>query len=119
MYTALMDYKQEPLTPAVFYILLALSIKERHGYDIMKQVEADSHGIVNMGPGTLYGSIKRMLEAGLIVEADDLEDTRRKFYRLTKMGQKHLSAEVQRYSEVVNLAKDRKLLGVGNLDFEV
>jgi DNA-binding PadR family transcriptional regulator len=119
IYTTLMDYKQEPLTPAVFYILLALSIKERHGYDIMKQVEADSHGKVNMGPGTLYGSIKRMLKAGLIVEVDDLEDTRRKFYRLTKIGQDHLSAEVQRYSEVVTLAKDRKLLGVDNVDFGV
>jgi DNA-binding PadR family transcriptional regulator len=119
IYTTLMDYKQEPLTPAVFYILLALSIKERHGYDIMKQVEADSHGKVNMGPGTLYGSIKRMLKAGLIVEVDDLEDTRRKFYRLTKIGQNLLSAEVQRYSEVVTLAKDRKLLGVDKVDFGV
>jgi len=114
-----MNYKQEPLTPAVFYILLALSSKERHGYDIMKQVEADSHGNVKMGPGTLYGSIKRMLEAGLIIEVNDLQDKRRKFYRLTKKGQKHLSSEVQRYSEVVNLAKNRKLLGVGNLDFRV
>ena len=114
-----MNYKQEPLTPAVFYILLALSIKERHGYDIMKQVEADSHGNVKMGPGTLYGSIKRMLDVGLIVEVANVKDNRRKFYRLTKKGQKHLSSEVQRYSEVVNLAKNRKLLGIGNLDFGV
>ncbi|OGK62263.1 hypothetical protein A2334_02455 [Candidatus Roizmanbacteria bacterium RIFOXYB2_FULL_38_10] len=114
-----MDYKQEPLTPAVFYILLALSIKERHGYDIMKQVEADSHGQVKMGPGTLYGSIKRMLDVGLIVEVDNIKDSRRKFYSLTKKGQKYLSAEIKRYSEVVNLAKNRKLLGVGNLDFGV
>lgn len=54
-----------PLTPAVFHILLALSSGERHGYGIMKQVEADSQGKVTMGPGTLYGSLKRMLDAGL------------------------------------------------------
>ena len=114
-----MGTKPEPLPPAVFYILLALSVKERHGYDIMKQVEADSHGNVKMGPGTLYGSIKRMLDAGLIVEVNNSIDVRRKFYRLTKKGQKHLSSEVQRYSEVVNLAKNRKLLGVGSLDFGV
>jgi DNA-binding PadR family transcriptional regulator len=114
-----MNYILEPLTPAVLYILLALSIKKRHGYDIMKHVEADSHGNVKMGPGTLYGSIKRMLEAGLIIEVNDSQDERRKFYRLTKKGQKHLTAEIQRYSEVVNLAKKRKLLGVNDLDFGV
>jgi DNA-binding PadR family transcriptional regulator len=59
-----------PLTPAVLHILLALSTAERHGYGIMKQVEADSQGKVKMGPGTLYGSIGRMTEAGLIRESD-------------------------------------------------
>ena len=119
IYTTIMNYGHDPLTPAVFYILLALSIKERHGYDIMKQVESDSHGKVKMGPGTLYGSIKRMLETGLIVEVNNSENTRRKFYRLTKKGQKHLSAEIQRYSEIVDLAKNKNLLGIGNLDLSV
>ena len=57
---------QAPLTPAVLHILLALSTGERHGYGIMKQVRADSQGKVKMGPGTLYGSIARMTEAGLV-----------------------------------------------------
>src|SRR5688572_28110479 len=59
-----------PLTPAVLHILLALSSRERHGYGIMKQVESDSQGKVKMGPGTLYGSLARMLDAGLIRESD-------------------------------------------------
>ncbi|MEX0749516.1 MAG: PadR family transcriptional regulator, partial [Dehalococcoidia bacterium] len=59
------DTTNAPLTPAVLHILLALSTQERHGYGIMKQVHVDSQGRVNMGPGTLYGSIGRMIEAGL------------------------------------------------------
>ena len=59
-----------PLTPAVLHILLALCTRERHGYGIMKQVESDSQGKVKMGPGTLYGSIDRMIDAGLIRESD-------------------------------------------------
>ena len=71
-----------PLTPAVLHILLALSMDERHGYGIMKQVESDSKGKVNMGPGTLYGSISRMIDAGLIRESDkkidpEMDDERR------------------------------------------
>ena len=60
--------EQMPLTPAIFYILLSLAVKERHGYDIMKQVEQDSSGKIKLGPGTLYGAIKRMLEDKLIIE---------------------------------------------------
>ena len=63
-----------PLTPAVLHVLLALSKKERHGYGIMKQVESDSQGKVSMGPGTLYGSIRRMIKAGLIRESDKAID---------------------------------------------
>ena len=103
-----------PLTPAVLHILLALSREERHGYAIMKQVESDSQGKVKMGPGTLYGSIRRMLEAGLIREADkkvdpDLDDERRIYYRITAVGQKTLAAELDRYREVVAVAKKRQL----------
>ena len=68
------DTAQAPLTPAVLHILLALSTGERHGYGIMKQVEADSQGKVKMGPGTLYGSMGRMMEAGLIRESDKRVD---------------------------------------------
>lgn len=102
-----------PLTPAVLHILLALSTEERHGYAIMKQVESDSHGKVKMGPGTLYGSIGRMLDAGLIQETDKkidpgLDDERRIYYQITALGRKTLSAELDRYREVVALAKKRQ-----------
>jgi DNA-binding PadR family transcriptional regulator len=87
-----------PLTPAVLHILLALSTKERHGYGIMKEVEADSEGKVKMGPGTLYGSLGRMLEAGLICESDkkrdpDMDDERRIYYKITGLG--GLAAELE------------------------
>lgn len=99
-----------PLTPAVLHILLALSRQERHGYGIMKQVELDSQNKVKMGPGTLYGSIGRMLEAGLICESDkkvdpQLDDERRVYYKITPRGQEALAAELQRYREVVRIAK--------------
>ncbi len=103
-----------PLTPAVLHILLALSTKERHGYGIMKQVESDSQGKVNMGPGTLYGSIGRMIEAGLIRESNkkidpEMDDARRVYYKITGLGQKALAAELQRYREVVAVAKQKRL----------
>jgi len=103
-----------PLTPAVLHILLALSTKERHGYGIMKQVEADSQGKVNMGPGTLYGSLGRMLESGLIRESDkkvdpEMDDERRVYYKTTSLGQKALAAELRRYREVVAVAKRKRL----------
>ncbi len=103
-----------PLTPAVLHILLALSTKERHGYGIMKQVASDSEGKVNMGPGTLYGSIGRMIEAGLIRESNkkidpEMDDDRRIYYKITGLGQKALAAELQRYREVVAVAKQKRL----------
>lgn len=100
------------LTPAVLYILLALSTEERHGYGIMKQVKLDSEGRVTMGPGTLYGSIGRMIDAGLIRESERKVDTamgneRRIYYRITGAGQKALAAELERYRLVVALANKR------------
>lgn len=101
---------ETPLTPAVLHILLALSDAERHGYGIMKQVQADTGGKVRMGPGTLYGSLSRMITAGLIKESDKrvdpaLDDERRVYYRITSLGQKALAAEVERYRAVIALAK--------------
>ena len=103
-----------PLTPAVFHILLALSSGERHGYGIMKQVEADSQGKVTMGPGTLYGSLKRMLDAGLVRESDkrvdpEMDDERRIYYQITGMGAEALAAELARYQRIVTIAQQRKL----------
>ena len=103
-----------PLTPAVLHILLALSTKERHGYGIMKQVEADSRGRVKMGPGTLYGSIGRMIDARLIRESDKkidprMDDKRRIYYKTTTLGKKKLAVELERYRAVIAIANKRRL----------
>ena len=109
------DRANAPLTPAVLHILLALSTSERHGYGIMKQVQGDSQGKVKMGPGTLYGSIGRMLAAGLIQESDkrvdpEMDDERRVYYQITGLGKQALAAELQRYREVVTVANQKQLL---------
>jgi DNA-binding PadR family transcriptional regulator len=103
-----------PLTPAVLHILLALSTEERHGYGIMKQVERESQGKVRMGPGTLYGSLGRMTAAGLIRESDKkvdpaLNDERRIYYMLTGLGRQALTAELDRYREVVAVAIKKRI----------
>lgn len=108
------ENQKTSLTPAVFHILLALSGGELHGYGIMKQVEIDSQGQVKMGAGTLYGSIKRMIDAGLIKESDkridpEMDDERRIYYQITDVGEKALSAELERYKNIVKLAKKLKL----------
>ena len=79
-----------PLSPTVFHILLALGEGDRHGYSIMQEVTARSDGQVRLGPGTLYGAIKRMIQDGLIEESDErpdpeLDDERRRYYRLTDL----------------------------------
>lgn len=104
-----------PLTPAVLHILLALGAKESHGYGIMKKVQEDSQGKVKMGPGTLYGSLGRMIDAGLIRESEkkvdpQMDDERRIYYKITGHGQKALAAELERYRDVVALAKRTTLL---------
>ena len=111
------DTAQAPLTPAVLHILLVLSTGERHGYGIMKQAEVDSQGKVKMGPGTLYGSMGRMMEAGLIRESDkrvdpEMDDERRIYYKITREGQAALGAELERYRGVVAVAQGR--LSYGN-----
>jgi DNA-binding PadR family transcriptional regulator len=106
--------KNHPLTPAVFHILLALSSGARHGYGIMKQVEVDSQGKVNMGPGTLYGSLKRMLDAGLVQESGtradpSMGDERRIYYQVTSAGKKALSEELARLKHLVVLVHENYL----------
>ena len=106
-----------PLTPAVFNILLALADNEKHGYGIMLEVEANTDGQVLMGPGTLYGSIKRMLKAGLIEESNEradpeMDDQRRKYYRLTDLGRSTLHMEAERLASQVMIAKVKNVLGV-------
>ena len=96
------------LSNSEFYILLSLAIKERHGYEIMKQVREDSGRKVILGPGTLYGSIKRMLGSRLIEEVNG-DNPRRKYYTLTEKGRKSLSSELTRYDEAIELAKRKNL----------
>ncbi|MFN8419969.1 MAG: PadR family transcriptional regulator [Anaerolineae bacterium] len=105
-----------PLTPAVFHILLALADGEKHGYGIMQEVTAISNGSIKMGPGTLYGSIKRMLEISLIRETDErpdpaLDDERRRYYELTALGKRVLSAELQRMESLLNVARTKRFAG--------
>ena len=98
-----------PLTVPIFYILLSLATKERHGYDIMRQVKLDSNDKVKLGAGTLYGALSRMLDNKLIVELKT-SHARRKYYQLTDKGRSILTNELQRYNEAVQLAKQKKLL---------
>lgn len=105
-----------PLTPAVFNILLSLVDGEKHGYAIMLEVEENTRGEVKMGPGTLYGSIKRMLAAGLIAESEErpdpsLDDQRRRYYRLTGLGQRVTRAEAERLDRQVAVARFKNVLG--------
>lgn len=95
-----------PLAPATFHILLALSSEELHGYAIMSEVERLSEGSVTMGPGTLYGTIKRLLGQRLIEESDERpdpehDDQRRRYYRLTALGEQVLEAEVVRLRRMI------------------
>ena len=117
MTTAQPDPSQEiPLTPAVFHILLALADGEKHGYAIMKEVESTTEGALTMGPGTLYGSIKRMLTAGLIRESQERpdperDDARRRYYELTDYGRRVLAAEAQRLAQALRVARRKNALG--------
>jgi DNA-binding PadR family transcriptional regulator len=109
-----------PLTPAVFHILLALVDGEKHGYAIMQEVEAISHNQIKMGPGTLYGSIKRMLANNLIEEVDerpdpDMDDQRRRYYQLTGLGSKVLREEVSRLNSLLERAYAKNILANKNL----
>ena len=102
-----------PLTPAVFHILLTLADGEAHGYAVMQEVTRRSGGSVRLGPGTLYGAIGRLLEDKLIVESEErpdpeMDDTRRRYYRLTKLGGRVLAAETERLSDLVKAARSTK-----------
>src|SRR3712207_2628925 len=104
-----------PLTPAVLQILLSLADEERHGYGIMREVGDRTGGKVRLGPGTLYGSIKRMLADGLIEESDErpdpeLDDGRRRYYRVTDFGRRVAGAEAARLEALVRSAREKKLL---------
>jgi len=107
--------EQLPLSPATFHILLALVDEERHGYAIMQEVGERTEGTVRLGPGTLYGSLKRLLEAGLVEEGverpdAELDDERRRYYRITRYGLAVARAEAKRLEGMVRAARRKKLL---------
>jgi DNA-binding PadR family transcriptional regulator len=100
-----------PLTPTIFFLLLALADGPKHGYAIMKLSARLSEGRVRMGPGALYTSIQRLVEAALIEETDpgEGEDSRRRLYKLTKPGRLLVGFEVDRMESVVRTARGLKL----------
>jgi DNA-binding PadR family transcriptional regulator len=103
-----------PLTPAIAHILLAVADQERHGYAIMQEVERITDGAVRMGPGTLYGTIKRMSAAGLIEEIDERpdpkdDDERRRYYRATPLGRRVLEEETARMASLVATARAKRV----------
>ena len=103
------------LTPAALHILLVLAGGENHGYAIMREVAEHTGGKMRLGPGSLYGTIKRMLADGWIEELDErpdpeIDDERRRYYRLTGLGRKLVQAEAERLEQLVNIARRKKLL---------
>jgi DNA-binding PadR family transcriptional regulator len=105
-----------PLTAATFHILLALVDEERHGYAIMQEITERTDGAVRLGPGTLYGSLKRLLEQGIVEESDEradpaLDDERRRYYRITRYGVAVARAEARRLEQLVRSARRKKLIG--------
>ena len=112
-------YELLPLTPPVFHLLVALSDGERHGYALMRQVAEDTDGTLQLGPGTLYGCLQRMLAAGLIAESDQrsdpqLDDERRRYYRIGDFGTRVVTAEAKRLVAAVAAARARRLLPKGS-----
>ncbi len=106
---------QLPLTPPVYHILLALTDESRHGYAIMKEVEARSGGRVMLSTGTLYAAIKRLLGGGLIEETDDRpsaeeDDQRRRYYVLTRFGRQVARAETHRMADLITVAQAKRLV---------
>lgn len=104
-----------PLPPVTFHILIALAKEDRHGYAIMQEVEERTGGKVRLGAGTLYRSVQRLLEQGLILEtrerpAPEHDDERRRYYRITPFGAAVARAEARRMSELLGMARARGLV---------
>jgi DNA-binding PadR family transcriptional regulator len=100
---------KDHLSPAVFAILLSLAGGEKHGYAIMKEAAGLQGGAIQMGPGTLYGSIDRMIRDRLIEETGFTDDDRRRYYRITSLGRKVFSAELSRMSAMLRAARNKAL----------
>ena len=107
--------KLDPLPSTAFHILLALAGGEKHGYGIMREVADDTGNRVRLGPGTLYGSIQTLLDAGYVEEigeraAATAVDERRRYYRLSGAGRAAMKAEAERLADLLRLAKSKKVL---------
>jgi DNA-binding PadR family transcriptional regulator len=107
---------QLPLSAATFQILMALADGERHGYAIMREVAEESGGAVRLGPGTLYGSLKRLLEGGLVQEGAErtdpsMGDERRRYYQITDFGLAVARAEARRLDGLLRSARLKQLIG--------
>lgn len=99
-----------PLSPQVFHILLALTAGPVHGYAIMQDVERETEGAIRLGPGTLYGAIRRLRQDGLIAEIEAESDVGRRRYRLTSTGRSAVKHEAARLERLVRAARSRRLL---------
>lgn len=105
-----------PLTPTVFHMMLALADGEKHGYGIMRAVDAETQGRMQIRTGSLYGSIQRMIESGLIEETNErpdpeLDDQRRRYYGLTDFGRRVLAAEAARVAQTMSVIQGKRILG--------
>lgn len=107
-----MSKELNQLPQVAFSILLALSLRERHGYEIITQVQEDSNGKVNLGPGALYTSIKQLRKRGLITEVTRKDDTKRRYYKLSGLGTKALQDELVYYNNALTVAKERKIIHI-------
>lgn len=102
-----------PLTPAVLAILLVLTDGDKHGYAIMKEARTPAGGSVNMGPGTLYGTLDRLMRDGLVEESGLSDDERRRYYRLKTLGRTTLAAELERLQAAVTSTRALGVLAPG------
>jgi DNA-binding PadR family transcriptional regulator len=104
------DGSYTPLTPAVFHILLALADGDLHGYGIMRAIEEVTSPSMKMGPGTVYGSLQRMEEAGLVEDCGSAQGGKRRLYGLTVLGRKSLQAESVRLARLAQMVRDKGLV---------
>lgn len=107
------DATRGPLTPAVFAVLLSLAEGDKHGYAIMKEARTPEGGGVEMGPGTLYGTLDRLMRDGLVEESGVSDDERRRYYRLKARGREAIAAELERLQAAVHAGRKLGLLPVG------
>lgn len=108
-----MAHQSSQLPQVAFSILLALSLRPRHGYEIIQQVLDDSDGKIKLGPGALYTSIKQLREQGMIEEISVADDSRRRYYQISESGMQALTEELAYYQSSLELARKRQVLTMG------